>query len=213
MRGGWPEEGTSTSAMRASGERWHFRRITPIAAASRAFLFSTCGYSPTWPMCCGTRDRRQEGRGGMILCDDSERGHGSERVQPAAAADRRRRIARQIPGLEVLIAGSLRARRRRCGKEGCRCARGELRGPCLPVTAGWRPDPDALRSGRACRRGAPGGGGQRRGPGCRRDLGDQPGAAVARAAQLKRDACLRPRAGDAGGQHARGRRAGGRERR
>jgi hypothetical protein len=38
--------------------------------------------------------------------------------------DRRRRIARQIPDLEVLIAGSLQAQRRRCGKEGCRCARG-----------------------------------------------------------------------------------------
>jgi hypothetical protein len=45
--------------------------------------------------------------------------------------DRRRRIARQIPDLEVLIAGSLQAQRRRCGKEGCRCARGELHGPCL----------------------------------------------------------------------------------
>lgn len=45
--------------------------------------------------------------------------------------DRRRRIARQIPDLEVLIAGSLQTQRRRCGKEGCRCARGELHGPYL----------------------------------------------------------------------------------
>jgi hypothetical protein len=45
--------------------------------------------------------------------------------------DRRRRIARQIPGLEVLITGSLQTQRRRCGKEGCRCARGELHGPYL----------------------------------------------------------------------------------
>ena len=45
--------------------------------------------------------------------------------------DRRRRIARQVPDLEVLIAGSLQAQRRRCGKEGCRCARGELHGPYL----------------------------------------------------------------------------------
>jgi hypothetical protein len=45
--------------------------------------------------------------------------------------DRRRRIARQVPDLEVLIAGSLQTQHRRCGKEGCRCARGELHGPYL----------------------------------------------------------------------------------
>lgn len=43
--------------------------------------------------------------------------------------DRRRRIARQIPDLQTVIAGSLQDQRRRCGKEGCRCARGELHGP------------------------------------------------------------------------------------
>ncbi len=54
--------------------------------------------------------------------------------------DRRRRIARQIPDLEVLIAGSLQTQRRRCGKEGCRCARGELHGPYpyLSLRAGGR---------------------------------------------------------------------------
>jgi hypothetical protein len=45
--------------------------------------------------------------------------------------DRRRRIVRQIPDLQAVIAGSLQAQRRRCGKEGCRCARGELHGPYL----------------------------------------------------------------------------------
>jgi len=45
--------------------------------------------------------------------------------------DRRRRIARKIPDLEAVIAGSLQHQRRRCGKEGCRCARGELHGPYL----------------------------------------------------------------------------------
>jgi len=45
--------------------------------------------------------------------------------------DRRRRIARQVPDLQAVIAGSLQAQRRRCGKEGCRCARGELHGPYL----------------------------------------------------------------------------------
>ena len=45
--------------------------------------------------------------------------------------DRRRRIARHIPDLEAVISGSLQNQRRRCGKEGCRCAKGELHGPYL----------------------------------------------------------------------------------
>jgi hypothetical protein len=45
--------------------------------------------------------------------------------------ERRRRIARQIPDLQAVIVGSLQEQRRRCGKEGCRCARGELHGPYL----------------------------------------------------------------------------------
>ena len=45
--------------------------------------------------------------------------------------DRRRRAARRAPDLETVIAGSLQNQRRRCGKEGCRCARGELHGPYL----------------------------------------------------------------------------------
>lgn len=54
------------------------------------------------------------------------------------------------------------------------------------------------------------GDGQRRGPGrLGRDLGDQPGAAAARAPQLTDDAGRRPRTGHGRGQHARSRRAGG----
>lgn len=45
--------------------------------------------------------------------------------------DRRRRIARRIPDLEAVVAGSLQDQRRRCGKGGCRCTRGELHGPYL----------------------------------------------------------------------------------
>lgn len=45
--------------------------------------------------------------------------------------ERRRRIVRQIPVLQDVIAGSLQEQRRRCGKEGCRCTRGELHGPYL----------------------------------------------------------------------------------
>jgi hypothetical protein len=52
-------------------------------------------------------------------------------LSPRQLRDRRRRIARQIPDLEAVIAGSLQNQRRRCGKEGCRCARGKLHGPYL----------------------------------------------------------------------------------
>lgn len=42
---------------------------------------------------------------------------------------RRRRLAGSLPDVEGLIAGSVVEQGRRCGKEGCRCATGELHGP------------------------------------------------------------------------------------
>jgi len=42
---------------------------------------------------------------------------------------RRRRLARELPDLEELLRGSVLSQQRRCGKAGCRCARGELHGP------------------------------------------------------------------------------------
>src|SRR6516162_5876207 len=42
---------------------------------------------------------------------------------------RRRRLARSMPDVEGLISGSVVEQGRRCGKEGCRCATGELHGP------------------------------------------------------------------------------------
>lgn len=42
---------------------------------------------------------------------------------------RRRRLARSLPDVEGLIAGSVVEQGRRCGKEGCRCMAGELHGP------------------------------------------------------------------------------------
>jgi hypothetical protein len=42
---------------------------------------------------------------------------------------RRRRLARSLPDVEGLISGAVVEQRRRCGKEGCKCARGELHGP------------------------------------------------------------------------------------
>jgi hypothetical protein len=53
---------------------------------------------------------------------------------------RRARLAHQVPDLEVAIHGSLLTQRRRCGKPGCRCTRGELHGPYtyLAVRTGGR---------------------------------------------------------------------------
>ena len=43
--------------------------------------------------------------------------------------DRRRRLAARFPDLVEVVMGSLHSHRRSCGKEGCRCTRGELHGP------------------------------------------------------------------------------------
>src|SRR5215831_8251092 len=52
--------------------------------------------------------------------------------------DRRRRLAARFPDLEEMVLGSLQSQHRSCGKEGCRCTRGELHGPYfyLAVRAG-----------------------------------------------------------------------------
>lgn len=47
---------------------------------------------------------------------------------------RRRRLASAFPDLAELLLGSLQRQHRRCGKEGCRCTRGELHGPYVYLT-------------------------------------------------------------------------------
>jgi hypothetical protein len=42
---------------------------------------------------------------------------------------RRAALAAELPQAAGFVAGSLVEQRRRCGKEGCRCAQGELHGP------------------------------------------------------------------------------------
>ncbi len=42
---------------------------------------------------------------------------------------RRKRLAGSLPDVEPVIVGSVVDQGRRCGKEGCRCAAGELHGP------------------------------------------------------------------------------------
>lgn len=49
---------------------------------------------------------------------------------------RRRGALGRLPALEDYLAGSLVEQRRRCGKEGCRCAGGELHGPYAYLSVG-----------------------------------------------------------------------------
>jgi hypothetical protein len=47
---------------------------------------------------------------------------------------RRRRLARSLGSPETTLFGLLLTQGRKCGKEGCRCAAGELHGPYVYVT-------------------------------------------------------------------------------
>lgn len=46
-----------------------------------------------------------------------------------ALKQRRRRLIGRLPDVGEVLHGSLASQGRRCGKVGCRCARGELHGP------------------------------------------------------------------------------------
>jgi hypothetical protein len=49
---------------------------------------------------------------------------------------RRRRLAASLADPEASLEGSLVNQMRRCGKEGCRCAQGELHGPYVYLSIG-----------------------------------------------------------------------------
>ena len=51
---------------------------------------------------------------------------------------RRARLVAGLPQAAAFLAGSLVEQRRRCGKEGCRCARGELHGPYAYLSVAGR---------------------------------------------------------------------------
>ena len=51
------------------------------------------------------------------------------RLASAELRSRRAALVAALPGAGGFLAGSLAEQRRRCGKEGCRCAQGELHGP------------------------------------------------------------------------------------
>lgn len=76
-----------------------------------------------------------------------------ERMQdkPTPALRRRRKsLLRQLPPLEAVLQGSLIERYKRCGKPGCKCARGRGHGPkyYLSVSrSGARPEMDYVPKG------------------------------------------------------------------
>ena len=59
-------------------------------------------------------------------------------VSSAELRSRRDRVAASLPGVAGFMAGSLAEQRRRCGKEGCRCAQGELHGPYAYLSVAGR---------------------------------------------------------------------------
>jgi hypothetical protein len=56
----------------------------------------------------------------------------------AELRQRRDQLAAGLPRAAAFLAGSLVEQRRRCGKEGCRCTRGELHGPYAYLSVAGR---------------------------------------------------------------------------
>lgn len=50
----------------------------------------------------------------------------------------RERLVADLPHAAAFLAGATVEQRRRCGKEGCRCARGEAHGPYVYLQVGGR---------------------------------------------------------------------------
>ena|SRR6266496_2507306 len=59
-------------------------------------------------------------------------------LSTAELRQRRDRLVTGLPEAGAFLAGSLAGQRRRCGKEGCRCTRGELHGPYAYLSVAGR---------------------------------------------------------------------------
>jgi hypothetical protein len=59
-------------------------------------------------------------------------------LSTAELRQRRDQLVTGLPRAAPFLAGSLVEQRRRCGKEGCRCARGELHGPYAYLSVAGR---------------------------------------------------------------------------
>jgi hypothetical protein len=59
-------------------------------------------------------------------------------LSAAGLRQRRDELVTGLPRAAAFLAGSLVEQRRRCGKEGCRCTRGELHGPYAYLSVAGR---------------------------------------------------------------------------
>jgi hypothetical protein len=59
-------------------------------------------------------------------------------LSAAELRQRRDQLVTGLPRAAAFLAGSLVEQRRRCGKEGCRCTRGELHGPYAYLSVAGR---------------------------------------------------------------------------
>jgi hypothetical protein len=59
-------------------------------------------------------------------------------LSTAELRQRRDQLVTGLPRAAAFLAGSLVEQRRRCGKEGCRCTRGELHGPYAYLSVAGR---------------------------------------------------------------------------
>lgn len=59
-------------------------------------------------------------------------------LSTAELRTRRDQLAASLPQVGAFLAGSLVEQRRKCGKEGCRCAQGELHGPYVYLQVAGR---------------------------------------------------------------------------
>jgi hypothetical protein len=64
--------------------------------------------------------------------------NGLRALSSAELRSRRDRVAASLPDAGGFLGGSLAEQRRRCGKEGCRCAQGELHGPYAYLSVAGR---------------------------------------------------------------------------
>ena len=64
--------------------------------------------------------------------------HGLGGLTTRALRAQRARLSRGLPDPGGFVAGSLVEQHRKCGKEGCRCTRGELHGPYVYLSVAGR---------------------------------------------------------------------------
>ena len=73
----------------------------------------------------------------IVLCDEYAQDE-LARLSTAELRARRDRLVAALPRADVLLPGALVEQHRNCGKEGCRCTRGEPHGPYVYLQVAGR---------------------------------------------------------------------------